>query len=206
MRRLVASPDPALWIPVTGSFGLRGRRARKKAIGMLLSQAMRGVTPGAGLGEIDGAGAGPAPGRAPGGVAAWALSQAAPMLMRRLEGRVLAYIWKDDPALVVALATVIDATNDMRVAQAMSDDEGEDFRSPHLGTGEKFVRTDPGAATATITYLWDTGSQFVSLSAIAGDALRVGTIVRALDDLARTVRLVDDLAVGEAGAVVRLDP
>jgi len=128
------------------------------------------------------------------------------MLMRRLEGRVLAYIWKDDPALVVALATVIDATNDMRVAQAMSDDEGEDFRSPHLGTGEKFVRTDPGAATATITYLWDTGSQFVSLSAIAGDALRVGTIVRALDDLARTVRLVDDLAVGEAGAVVRLDP
>ena len=126
--------------------------------------------------------------------------------MRRLEGRVLAYIWKDDPALVVALATVIDATNDMRVAQAMSDDEGEDFRSPHLGTGEKFVRTDPGAATATITYLWDTGSQFVSLSAIAGDALRVGTIVRALDDLARTVRLVDDLAVGEAGAVVRLDP
>jgi len=60
MRRLVASPDPALWIPVTGSFGLRGRRARKKAIGMLLSQAMRGVTPGAGLGEIDGAGAGPA--------------------------------------------------------------------------------------------------------------------------------------------------
>ena len=70
--------------------------------------------------------------------------------MRRLEGRVLAYIWKDDPALVVALATVIDATNDMRVAQAMSDDEGEDFRSPHLGTGEKFVRAEPGAASATM--------------------------------------------------------
>lgn len=182
---------------------------------MLLSQALRGATPGGGTGG--GAGDGDdvgargssgraAGGRAPSGVAAWVLSQAAPMLMRRLEGRVLAYLWKDDPELVVALATVIDATNEMRVAQAMSDDEGEDFRSRFLGTGEKFVRAEPGAPSATITYLWDTGSQFVSLSAIAGDPLRVGTIASALDDLARTVRLVDDVAVGEAGDVLRLDP
>ena len=178
---------------------------------MLLSQALRGATPGGGPGDGDdggarGSGGRAAGGRAPRGVAAWALSQAAPMLMRRLEGRVLAYLWKDDPELVVALATVVDATNDMRVAQAMSDDEGEDFRSRLLGTGEKFVRAEPGAASATITYLWDTGSQFVSLSAIAGDPLRVGTIASALDDLARTVRLVDDVALGEAGDVLRLDP
>lgn len=202
MRRLVATPDPALWIPVTGSLGLRGRRARKKAIGMLLSQALRGVT----AGGADGAAAG---GSIPGkGLAAWTLSQAAPLMMRRLEGRVLAYLWRDDPELVVALVTVIDATRDMRIAQAMSDDEGENFRSPHLGMGEKFVRTDSGGAeqTSTITYLWDTGAQFVSLSAVAGDALRVGTIGTALDDLARTVRLVDDVAIGEAGEVLRLDP
>ena len=189
MPRLVASPDPALWIPVTGSLGFRGRRARKRAIGMLLAQASAGITagaPGAGM-----------PGK---GLAAWTLSQAAPLMMRKLEGRVLAYLWRDDPELVVTLATVIDATHDMRIAQAMSDDEGETFRSAHLGTGEKFVRTDPASAerTATITYLWDTGTQFVSLSAIAGDPLRIGTIAGALDDLARTLRLVDDVAIGEA--------
>ena len=200
MPRLIATPDLTLWIPVTGSLGLRGRRARKKAIGMLLAQALRGVTPGTGEGEAPGGGI---RGK---GLAAWTLSQAAPLMMRKLEGRVLAYLWRDDPELVVTLATVIDASNDMRIAQAMSDEVGEDFRSRYLGMGEKFVRTEPGGATATITYLWDTGSQFVTLSAIAGDPLRVGTLAPALDELARTVRLVDDIAVGETGEVLRRDP
>lgn len=37
--RLQADADPARWVPVTGSFGLRGRRHRKRAIGMLRAQA-----------------------------------------------------------------------------------------------------------------------------------------------------------------------
>lgn len=156
---------------------------------MLLAQATRGATGGE-----------QSTGRPGSGFAAWTLSQAAPLMMRRLEGKVLAYLWRDDPELVVTLATVIDATHDMRIAQAMSDEEGETFRSPFLGTGEKFVRTGVSSPeqTATITYMWDTGTQFVSLSAIAGDPLRIGTITGALDELARTLRLVDDLAVGEA--------
>ena len=101
MPRLIATPDLTLWIPVTGSLGLRGRRARKKAIGMLLAQALRGVTPGTGEGEAPGGGI---RGK---GLAAWTLSQAAPLMMRKLEGRVLAYLWRDDPELVVALATVM---------------------------------------------------------------------------------------------------
>lgn len=71
--RLQADADPARWVPVTGSFGLRGRRHRKRAIGMLLAQANAalGATPRPGAGR---------------GVAAWAMSQAVPMLLRRADG------------------------------------------------------------------------------------------------------------------------
>ncbi len=110
-------PDPL--DPVTGSLGLRGRRHRKKAIGMLLAQAnaAMGATPRTGGGRV----------------AAWAMSQAVPMLLRKADGRVLVWVWKDDPELVVALAQVQQATPQLRAARAMMPmeyDDTEDFRTP----------------------------------------------------------------------------
>ena len=91
MARLEADADPARWVAVTESFGFSGRRARKRAIGMLLSQANAAI------------GAAPRPG---GRFAAWAASQAVPMLMRRANGRVRAWMWKADPELLVVLAQI----------------------------------------------------------------------------------------------------
>ncbi|WP_431804706.1 hypothetical protein [Microbacterium sp. bgisy203] len=210
MMRLHADADPALWVPVTGSLGLRGRRRRKRAIGMLFAQAnaAMGAAPRAGT-----------------GFAAWAASQAAPLLLRQADGRVLVWTWKDDPELVVALAQIQQATSQLRTARAMMPieyDDTEDFRSPYLGVGEKLAvpvprasgggtaaGTGPGAAASVppyVTYTWDAGSAFVTLTAIGGDRERFGTVERALDDLARTLRIVDDVAVGESPTVLRLDP
>ncbi|WP_399548523.1 hypothetical protein [uncultured Microbacterium sp.] len=138
MMRLQADADPVRWVPVTGSFGLRGRRHRKRAIGMLLAQANAalGATPRPGAGR---------------GVAAWAMSQAVPMLLRRADGRVLVWVWKDDPELVVALAQVQQATPQLRTARAMMPmeyDDTEDFRSPFLGLGEKLAAPLPGSSRA----------------------------------------------------------
>lgn len=202
--RLRADADPTRWVPVTGSFGLRGRRHRKRAIGMLLSQA------NAALG---------ATARPGGGFAAWAMSQAAPALLRKADGRVLVWVWKDDPELVVALAQVQQATPQLRTARAMMPmeyDDTEDFRSPHLGMGEKLAVPMPpvraregGAATSappSTSYTWDTGDAFVTLTAVGGDRERFGTVAAALDELARTLRLVDDLPVAGSENVLRLDP
>lgn len=202
--RLRADADPTRWVPVTGSFGLRGRRHRKRAIGMLLSQANAAL------------GATPRPG---GGFAAWAMSQAAPALLRKAEGRVLVWVWKDDPELVVALAQVQQATPQLRTARAMMPmeyDDTEDFRSPYLGMGEKLamplppVRASAGggasAAPPSTTYTWDTGDTFVTLTAVGGDRERFGTVAASLDELARTLRLVGDLPVSGSGDVLRLDP
>ena len=125
--RLQADADPAIWVPVTGSFGLRGRRHRKRAIGMLLTQASAAM------------GAAARPG---GGFAAWAMSQAAPALLRKADGRVLVWVWKGDPERVVALAQVQQATPQLRTARAMMPmeyDDTEDFRSAYLGAGEKLA-------------------------------------------------------------------
>ncbi len=202
--RLRADADPTRWVPVTGSFGLRGRRHRKRAIGMLLSQANAAL------------GATPRPG---GGFAAWAMSQAAPALLRKAEGRVLVWVWKDDPELVVALAQVQQATPQLRTARAMMPMEyadTEEFRSPYLGMGEKLamplppVRASAGggaaAAPPSTTYTWDTGDTFVTLTAVGGDRERFGTVAASLDELARTLRLVGDLPVSGSGDVLRLDP
>ena len=195
--RLDADADPTRWVPVTGSLGLRGRRHRKKAIGMLLAQAnaAMGATPRTGGGRV----------------AAWAMSQAVPMLLRKADGRVLVWVWKDDPELVVALAQVQQATPQLRAARAMMPmeyDDTEDFRSTHLGVGEKLAmplpadpRTPPFA-----TYTWDTGTSFVSLTAVCSDRERFGTVIGAVDDLARSLRVVDDLTVGESARVLRIDP
>lgn len=199
--RLQADADPATWVPVTGSFGLRGRRHRKRAIGMLLTQASAAM------------GAAARPG---GGFAAWAMSQAAPALLRKADGRVLVWVWKGDPERVVALAQVQQATPQLRTARAMMPmeyDDTEDFRSAYLGAGEKLAvpfpqrtRADAPPPPPTVTYTWDTGTAFVTLTAIGGDRESFGTADAALDDLARSLRLVDDVPLAGGGDVLRLDP
>lgn len=195
MPRLQAEADPLLWLPVTESFGFKGRRHRKAAIRMLLSQA-------------GGATGADRPGT---GFAAWAMSQAAPLLMRKAAGRVLVWVWKADAELVVVMAQVQQATAQLRTARAMMPmeyDDTEDFRSAHLGIGEKLEmslppdpRTPPFA-----TYTWDTGTHFVTVTAVCSDRERFGTVIRSVDDLARSVRLVDDLEVGESPTVLRIEP
>ena len=198
--RLQADADPARWVPVTGSLGLRGRRHRKRAIRMLLGQANAAL------------GATARPGS---GFASWVMSQAAPLLLRQADGRVLVWVWKDDPELVVVLAQVQPATPQLRTARAMMPieyDDTEDFRTPHLGAGEKLAVPMPrGGGDAPVappytTYTWDTGDSFVTLTAVGGDRERFGTAASALDDLARTLRLVGDVPLAGSNGVLRIDP
>ncbi|MFS0713778.1 hypothetical protein ABC195_07830 [Microbacterium sp. 2P01SA-2] len=196
MARLEADADPARWVPVTESFGFSGRRARKRAIGMLLSQANAAM------------GAAPRPG---GRFAAWAASQAVPMLMRRANGRVRAWMWKADPELLVVLAQMQEATPQVRAARAMMPmeyDDTEDFRSPYLGAGEKLVMTLPPDPRTPpfVSYTWDTGTHLVTLSAVCSDRERVGTVLDELDHLARSLRVVDDLTLDESANTLRLPP
>ncbi|GAA5036625.1 hypothetical protein ACFQRL_09590 [Microbacterium fluvii] len=199
MPRLHADADPLHWVPITGSFGWRGRRHRKKAIGMLLSQA------GAAMG------ASPRPG---GSFAAWAMSQAAPALIRRADGRVLVWVWKDDPELLVAMAQLQQLTPQLRAARAampIEYDDTESFRGTHLGVGEKLAMPLPPAHDGATpppfaTYTWDTGTHLVTLTAVCGDRERFGTVIGGVDELARSLRIVDDLPLAESGDVLRLDP
>lgn len=193
--RLIADADPALWMPVTDSLGWRGRRHRKAAIRMLLGQANQalGVTgrPGSKLG-------------------AWAMSQAAPMLMKRADGRVLVWTWKAEPGLIVAMATVQQLTPELRIARAsmpMEYDDTVTFRTA-LGAGEKLLVPVPPSPNAPpfATYTWDTGSHLITLTAICSDRERFGTVEGALDDLARSIRIADDLTGGESPDVLRLPP
>ncbi|MGP3533711.1 hypothetical protein ACTU3I_02875 [Microbacterium sp. RD1] len=200
MPRLQADADSARWVAVTGSLGFRGRRHRKAAIRMLLNQAGRAAG-GAAAGSD----------RPRGGFLAWAVSQATPLLLRRADGRVLVWVWRDDPELVVVMAQLQEATPQLRTARAMMPieyDDTEEFRTPALGAGEKLVmdlpkdpRTPPFA-----TYTWDTGTHFVTLTAVCSDRSRVATILPAVDEIARTLRIVDDLSVGESPTVLRIDP
>ncbi|WP_424449778.1 hypothetical protein [Microbacterium arborescens] len=196
MARLEADADPARWVAVTESFGFSGRRARKRAIGMLLGQANTAI------------GGAPRPG---GRFAAWVASQAVPMLMRRANGRVRAWMWKADPELLVVLAQMQEATPQVRTARAMMPmeyDDTEDFRSPYLGVGEKLVMTLPPDPRTPpfVSYTWDTGSHLVTLSAVCADRERVGTVLDELDHLARSLRVVDDLTLGESAGTLRLPP
>jgi len=196
MPTLQADADATLWVPVTGSLGLKGRRHRMTAIRMLLTQANRS------MGSTERPGS---------GFLAWGMSQAAPFLMRRAAGRVLVWVWKADPELVVVMAQVQEATPQLRAARAMMPmeyDDGEEFRNPYLGVGEKLAmplprdpRTPPFA-----TYTWDTGTHFVTVTAICPERERFGTIIGSVDDVARTIRIADDLTIGESPAVLRIDP
>ncbi len=196
MMRLQADADPAVWVPVTDSLGLRGRRHRKRAIRMLMAQGSLAT------------GTDARPGR---GFAAWLMSQATPLLMRRADGRVLAWMWRDDPEVVVVLAQVQQATPQLRTARAMMPmeyDDTEDFRNPHLGAGEKLlIDLPPNPQTPPFaTYTWDLGTHFVVLTAVFGDRERVAVAASAVDRIARTLRAVEDLPLGESGDVLRIDP
>lgn len=199
MVRLLADADRARWVPVTGSFGFGGRRARKKAIRMLLTQANASLGGAARPGS---------------GVAAWAMSQAAPMLMRKAAGRVLVRVWKADPELLVVMAQVQEATPALRATRAMMPieyDDTEPFRGTFLGAGEKLAMPLPpaGADGATsppfATYTWDTGSHLVTVTAVCSDRERFGVVLGAVDDLARSLRIADDLTAGESD-VLRIEP
>lgn len=198
--RLAADADPERWIPVTGSLGLRGRRHRRAAIRMLLGQA------GAAFG---------AEARPGSGFGAWALSQAAPFLMRKADGRVLVWTWKAEPELIVAMASAQELTPQLRTARAMMPmeyDDTEEFRNPYLGAGEKLVVPLPAptasgqSAPPFATYTWDTGTHLITLQAVCADRERFGTVIGAVDEIARTLRTVDDLSLGESGPVLRLPP
>lgn len=192
--RLTADADPALWIPVTDSLGWRGRRHRKAAIRMLLGQANTAL------------GATERPGSRFG---AWAMSQAAPFMMRQADGRVLVWTWKAEPELIVAMATAQQLTPDVRVARASMPMEYDDTVSfpTRLGVGEKLVVPMPSSpAPPFATYTWDTGTHLVTLTAMCSDRERFGVLTGALDDLARSIRIADDLSGGESSDVLRLPP
>jgi hypothetical protein len=142
---------------------------------------------------------------------AWAMSQAAPLLMRRADGRVLVWTWKSDPELVVAMATVQALTPEVRIARAsmpMDYDDTQSFSSRWLGTGEKLVVAMPPspASPPFTTYTWDTGTHLVTLTAVCSDRERFGTLDGALDELAGSIRAADDVTGGESPEVLRLDP
>lgn len=145
------------------------------------------------------------------GMLAWAMSQAAPLLIRRAEGRVLVWVWKADPELLVVMAQVQEATSQVRAARAMMPIEYDDtasFSNPYLGVGEKLEMPLPadGRTPPFATYTWDTGSQFVTVTAVCADRSRFGTVIGSVDELARTLRLVDDMTLGESPTVLRIDP
>jgi hypothetical protein len=208
MPRLQADADATRWVPVTDSLGFKGRRHRKAAIGMLLAQ-VTGAARAPGTAVATGAAGSPA---APAtGFAAWAMSQAVPFLMRRANGRVLVWVWKADPELLVVMAQVQEATPQLRAARAtmpMEYDDTETFRGTYLGNGEKLVMPLPADARTPpfATYTWDIGTHFVSVTAVCSDRERFGTVIGPLDELARGIRVVDDMMLGESPDVLRIEP
>lgn len=151
-----------------------------------------------------------APSKPGGGFSAWAMSQAVPLLMRKAAGRVLVWVWKAEPELLVVMAQVQEATPQLRIARAsmpIEYDDTEEFRGNYLGVGEKLVIPLPdGGRPPFATYTWDLGTHFVSVTAVCGDRERFGTVIGAVDELARGIRVVDDLTIGESAPVLRIDP
>ncbi|WP_296193932.1 hypothetical protein [uncultured Microbacterium sp.] len=195
MPRLAASAPESLWVPVTGSLGFRGRRHRRHAVRMLLGQGR------AALGGEP---------RGRGGLLSWAVSQAIPLMMRRADGRVLAWVWRADPELLVVLAQIQEATPQVRTARAMMPmeyDDTEQFRGA-LGVGEKLEMAMPARPETPpfATYTWDTGTHLITLTAVCSSRERFGTVIGAVDDLARTLRITDDVTGGELPTVLRLEP
>ncbi|MGO1770789.1 MAG: hypothetical protein ACTHZX_12630 [Microbacterium sp.] len=189
--RLTADVDEALWEPASASGGFRERRRLKAAVRMIVSRTQRQL----GLDQRVGR------------VGAWAISQAAPALLRRSDGAMLAWVWREDPRLVVVMAQAIEMTAQARAARAMAPmeyDDTEDFRSQHLGQGERLVRDLPSdpREEPSATYTWDTGTHLVTLSALCSDRARFGTVLTPLDELARSLRFAGD----EPEDVLRIPP
>lgn len=143
-------------------------------------------------------------------IGAWAISQLAPAMMKRADGRVLVWTWKAEPELVVAMATTQELTNDVRRARATMPIEYDDTESfsTRLGVGEKLVMSFPEQPSSPpfATYTWDTGTHLVTLTAVGSGRETFGTLIPALDDLARSIRIADDLEGGESPEVLRIDP
>jgi hypothetical protein len=123
-----------------------------------------------------------------GGFTVWAMSQAVPLLMRKAAGRVLAWVWKAEPELLVVMAQVQAATPQLRIARASMPIEYND--------------TEENRGT----YTSDLGTHFVTATAVCSDRERFGTVIGAVDELARGIRIVDDLTVRESATVLRIDP
>ena len=144
------------------------------------------------------------------GFTAWAMSQAVPFLMRKAAGRVLVWVWKADPELLVVMAQVQAATPQLRVARAsmpIEYDDTEEFRGTYLGVGEKLaIPLPPDGRPPFATYTWDLGTHFVNVTAVCSDRERFGTVIGAVDELARGIRVIDDLTVRESATVLRIDP
>jgi hypothetical protein len=89
----------------------------------------------------------------------------------------------------------------------MDYDDTQSFPT-RLGAGEKLVVAMPESPTAPpfTTYTWDTGTHLITLTAIGNERERFGTLSGPLDDLARSIRIADDLTGGETPGVLRLPP
>jgi hypothetical protein len=108
------------------------------------------------------------------------------------------------------MANTQELTNEVRRARAVMPieyDDTETFTTP-LGGGEKLVMSFPSqpAQPPFATYTWDTGSHLITLTAVGGDRERFGTLIPSLDDLARSIRIADDLTGGESPDILRLPP
>jgi hypothetical protein len=118
-------------------------------------------------------------------------------------------VWKAEPELLVVMAQVQEATPQLRIARAsmpIEYNDTEEFRGNYLGVGEKLVMPLPAGTPPFATYTWDLGSHFVSVTAVCSDRERFGTVLAAVDELARGIRVVDDLTIGESATVLRIDP
>lgn len=180
---LQADADPSRWVAVRGS-GIAGSRYRKAAINVLL-QSTLGIVPGQ-------------PGL---GLFSFIMRRGIKANLRGADGRFLVWSWKDDPSLLAVEARVTDMTPQFRAARAsmpIEFDDTENFSNPHLGVGEKLVMDSmPLAKTPSVTYTWDLGAHFVSLRAVCVDKERFGLFMDPLDELARSLRWVEDLRIDE---------
>ena len=185
---LQADADPARWVAIRGR-GISGSRHRKAAISMLMSTA--GISQGQ-------------PGS---GLLNFIATRAIKAGLRHANGRFLAWSWKEDPSALAALAQVQDITPHLRAARAsmpMEFDDTENFSNPHLGVGEKLVMdSSEHARTPFVSYTWDTGTHLVTLHAVCPDRERFLLFLDPLDQLARTLRWVEDMQIGESN-ILRL--
>lgn len=179
--RLHVYEDQPSWMAVTSSLGPRGSKLRKLAVSAWMRQ----------LGDA-----------APRGrLATWVASQSLAAILRKQDGGVLIWAWKDDPELLFVVASLQRATPELRVARAMmpmSEDDTEDFPHPTLGMGERLIVDKSGdGQIARVSYTFDLTTHLVQVAATSGDPLRMRTALTELDALVRDLRVTQDLPVGE---------